>query len=199
MNVAATVPALVRTLSQGSVMTDDSEAIRRVLSGDVDAFRTLLGRYQRPVSVFVGNLIADAHRREDIAQDVFLAAFRRLDTFDPKRSGFSTWLLTIARNKCLNAIKKKTPEFHDDLSPPVHTRTPYDEVLGKEWLTRLDRALDDLPPRLRTVFVLAEIMDQPIELIAEIEGIKHSSVRSRLSRAKKKLRVVLEPYAKGEL
>ncbi len=180
-------------------MTDETEAIRRVLSGDVDAFRTLVGRYERPLLVFVGNLIPDAHRREDIAQDVFLAAFRRLDTFDPKRSRFSTWLLTIARNKCLNAIKKKTPEFYDDLSHPVRTRTPYDEAVGKEWLTLLDRALADLPPPLKTVFVLAEIMDRPIEEIAEIEGIKHSSVCSRLSRAKKRLRVILEPYAKGGL
>ena len=179
-------------------MTDEIEAIRSVLSGDVEAFRTLVGRYERPVLAFVGNLIPDVHRREDIAQDVFLAAFRRLDTFDPSRSRFSTWLLTIARNKCFNAIKKKTPEFHDDLPHPACTRTPYDEAVGKEWLTRLDRALDKLPLPLKTVFVLAEIMDRPIEEIAEIEGIKHSSVRSRLSRAKKKLRVALEPYVKGE-
>ncbi len=180
-------------------MTDENEAIRRVLSGEVDAFRALVGRYERLVLIFAGNLITDSHRCEDIAQDVFLSAFRRLDTFDPKRSRFSTWLLTIARNKCLNAIKKKTPEFHDDLPHPVRTRTPYDEAVGREWMTRLDRALDDLPPPLKTVFVLAEIMDQPIEEIAKIEGIKHSSVRSRLSRAKKKLRVVLEPYVKGGL
>ena len=82
---------------------------------------------------------------------------------------------------------------------PVRTQTPYDDAVGKEWLTRLDRALDDLPPRLKTVFVLAEIMDRPIEEISEIEGIKHSSVRSRLSRAKKRLRVVLEPYVRGEV
>ena len=180
-------------------MADDIEAIRRVLSGDIDAFRTLVSRYERPVLIFARNLITDSHRREDIAQEVFLAAFRRLDTFDPKRSRFSTWILTITRNKCLNAIKKKTPEFHNDLPHPVRTQTPYDDAVGKEWLTRLDRALDDLPPRLKTVFVLAEIMDRPIEEIAEIEGIKHSSVRSRLSRAKKRLRVILEPYVRGEL
>ncbi len=180
-------------------MTEETEAIRRVLSGDVDAFRVLVGRYERPVAVLLGNLIPDAHRREDIAQDVFLAAFRRLDTFDPMRGRFSTWLLTIARNKCFNAIKKKTPEFHDDLPHPARTRTPYDEAVGKEWLRCLDRALDDLPPRLKTVFVLAEIMDRPIEEIAEIEGIRQSSVRSRLSRAKKKLRAALQPYAQGGL
>ncbi len=180
-------------------MADEVETIQKVLSGDTAAFRTLVSRYERPVLVFAGNLISDAHRREDIAQEVFLAAFRRLDTFDPKRSRFSTWLLTITRNKCLNAIKKKMPQFHDDLPHPVRTRTPYAEAVGKEWLTRLDRALDDLPPRLKTVFVLAEIMDRPVEEIAKIEDIKHSSVRSRLSRAKKRLRVVLEPYVRGEV
>ncbi len=179
-------------------MTDETETIRRVLAGEVDAFRALVVRYERPVLVFVGNLISDTHRREDIAQDVFLAAFGRLDTFDSKRSRFCTWLLTIARNQCFNVMKKKAPEFHDDLPHPVHSRTPYDEAVGKEWMIRLDRALDDLPPSLKTVFVLAEIMDRPIEEIAEIEGIKPSSVRSRLSRAKKQLRVVLQPHVQGE-
>ncbi|MBN2295857.1 MAG: sigma-70 family RNA polymerase sigma factor, partial [Pirellulales bacterium] len=78
-------------------------------------------------------------------------------------------------------------------------RTPYDEAVGREWMSQLDRALDDLPPPLKTVFVLAEIMDRPLEEIARIEGIKQGSVRARLSRAKQKLRVMLEPYVKGGL
>jgi DNA-directed RNA polymerase specialized sigma24 family protein len=59
-------------------MADEVETIRRVLSGDIDAFRTLVSRYERPVLIFARNLISDAHRRDDIAQEVFLAAFRRL-------------------------------------------------------------------------------------------------------------------------
>ena len=180
-------------------MTDENEVIRRVLCGDADAFRALVARYERPVLVFVGNLIRDAHRSEDIAQDVFLAAFRRLDSFDSRRSRFSTWLLTIARNLSINAMKKRVPEFHGDLPHPVGARTPYDEAVGREWMSQLDRALDDLPPPLKTVFVLAEIMDRPLEEIARIEGIKRGSVRARLSRAKQKLRMTLEPYVKGGL
>ena len=90
-------------------MADERETIQKVLDGDVDAFRSLVTRYQRPVMVFVRNLISDSHRSEDICQDVFLAAFRRLDTFDAGRSRFSTWLLTIARNMCFNWLKKKMP------------------------------------------------------------------------------------------
>ena len=79
-------------------MPEDSDIVKHVLNGDVDSFRILVERYQRPVLSMIRRLIWDSHRCEEIGQDVFVAAFQNLSTFDPARSQFSTWLFTIARN-----------------------------------------------------------------------------------------------------
>ncbi len=179
-------------------MTEETEVIRRVVCGEVDAFQLLVRRYERPVFRLIGNLVANRHACEDVAQDVFLTAFRNLPTFDPRRSRFSTWLLTIARNKCLNALKKKAPSTCAELPHPLRRRTAHDDLVGKELFEQLDEALDALPPALRTVFVLAELMDLSNEEIAQVEGVKVGTVRSRLSRAKAKLRSLLRQYAGDE-
>ena len=90
-------------------MPEDCDIVKHVLSGDVDSFRILVERYQRPVLSMIRRLIWDSHRGEEIGQDVFVAAFQKLSAFDPARSQFSTWLFTIARNMSINALKKKTP------------------------------------------------------------------------------------------
>ena len=126
-------------------------------------------------------MVRDSHYSEDLAQDVFLTAFEKLHKFDAARSQFLTWLLVSARNKCINALKKHTPIIGDDLAQPAVARTPYDELAGKELLTRLDEALAALPAAQKTVFVLAELMEISHEQIAQIEGARPGTIRSRLS------------------
>src|SRR5262249_16336034 len=89
----------------GGDVNEDLEGIRRTLAGDTEAFRLLVVRYQRPLFGFIRNLVGGTES-EDVAQDVFLAAFANLASFDPARATFSTWLFTIARNRCLAALKK---------------------------------------------------------------------------------------------
>jgi RNA polymerase sigma-70 factor, ECF subfamily len=71
---------------------DDLDAIRRVLAADVESFRRLVERYQRPLLTLIRNLTSPDTDHEGVDQEVFLAAFRSLASFDPKRSAFSTWL-----------------------------------------------------------------------------------------------------------
>src|SRR6202034_4103878 len=73
-------------------MNDDLDAIGRVLAADVESFRRLVERYQRPLLTLIRNLTPPDTDHEGVAQEVFLAAFRSLASFDPKRSAFSTWL-----------------------------------------------------------------------------------------------------------
>ena len=176
---------------------DDMTVIRRVLAGETDAFRCLVQRYEKSVFHLVRNLLADVHQAEDIAQESFLAAFRNLRQYDPQRSSFATWLLTIARNKCLNALQKKSPIVSDDLPPPVDYRTPADECIEREILKSLDNALEELSPVLKTVFVLAEFVGLTSNEIAEVEGVPAGTVRARLSRARQQLRIRLSEYTEG--
>ena len=169
-------------------MGDDLAVIRRILDGDMDAFRVLVERYQGPLRCFIGNLVADTHEGEDLAQDVFLAAYRNLASYDPGRAAFATWLLTIARNRCLNALAKRRPILLDELPDRVEVRPPDAELSAAEWFGLLDRALDALPFEQKTVFVLAEIQGLSLAEIAAIEGVKPGTIKSRLSRARDKLR-----------
>src|SRR4051794_35426492 len=105
-------------------MNDDLDAIRRVLAGDVESFRCLVERYQRPLWTLVRNLTPRVTDHEAVAQDVFLAVFRRLASFDPKRSAFSTWLFTIARNRCRNELARRRPVAYAELPDIVDPRLP---------------------------------------------------------------------------
>lgn len=169
-------------------MDEDQDVIWRVLNGDIESFRLLVQRYEQPLHRLIRNLVLDAHDGEDIAQEVFLTAFRRLASYDSAQGAFSTWLLTIARNKCLNAQKKRRPVLLHLLPDTPVPRTPDTELSEAEWFHRLDKILDTLPFAQKTVFVLAEIQELSLEEIARIEGVPVGTVKSRLSRAKEKLR-----------
>src|ERR1700690_1274201 len=153
-------------------MPEDSDIVKHVLNGDVDSFRILVERYQRPVLSMIQRLIWDSHRCEEIGQDVFVTAFRKLSAFDPARSQFSTWLFTIARNMSINALKKKLPLPMAELPEMLSSRNPSHELLDKEIFMQLDETLKALPGKLRRAFVLAEMEQMPYEEIARIEGAR---------------------------
>ena len=169
-------------------MDQDNEVVRRVIGGDVESFRFLVKKYERRVLAMVSNVLQDVHSPEDVAQDVFFTAYRRLGSFDPGRGRFSTWLLTIARHKCLNALKKKAAKAVDSLPETASVRTPHDELTRKELFERLDRELDALPPGQKTAFVLAQLVGLSHEEISQIQGVRIGTVRSRISRARRRLR-----------
>src|SRR5215469_13635857 len=103
-------------------MPEDADIVKRVLNGDVESFRILVERYQRPVLSMIQRLIWDSHRCEEIGQDVFVTAYQKLSAFDPARCQFSTWLFTIARNLSINAVKKKIPTPMENLPETPDSR-----------------------------------------------------------------------------
>ena len=175
-------------------MTDEIEIIQKISAGDTEAFRFLVERYQKPVISMIRNMLNDPHGCEDIAQDVFFAAFRKLRSFDPARSRFSTWLFTITRNKTLNLIRKKKPVLIDKFPPRTNSPDPSDALTQKEFFAMLDNVLQQLPPRQKRAFVLAEFENLPYEDIAQIECTSLGTVKSRIHREKKKLRNILSQF-----
>jgi len=176
-------------------MTQETEVIHRVLEGDIESFRFLMERYERPVVRMIRNITFDRESCEDIAQDVFLSAYKKLASFDPARSNFSTWLFTIARNKSLNALKKKKPLSISELTEKSNPQNPSDDMAKKEFYDRLDKTLQTLPLSQRRAFVLAEFEELTYEEIAQIEGTRLGTIKSRINRAKEKLRTALEESA----
>jgi len=172
-------------------MDDDFQTIQRVLAGDIDAFRLLVEHHQRPLFSLVGNMVRDVTDRADIVQETFLAAYLHLSSYDPQRGRFLTWLLTIARNKCFDALKERRPLVMEALPPKVDRKGPADRLLEMELFTQFDHALATLPFEQKTAFILSEIEGLSHEEICQIEEVPMGTVKSRISRAREKLRSLL--------
>lgn len=176
-------------------MIDESALIKRVLAGDVNEFRLLVHRYHKPVISMICHLTNDRHLAEDIAQETFLAAYKKLSSFDSARSEFSTWLFTIARRLSINTLKKKKPIILTQLPDKPDPHRPPDELARKELFDQLDLVLNTLPIKQKTAFILAEFENLPYAEIARIENNRLGTIKSRINRAKAKLAHALKAYA----
>ena len=172
-------------------MTDD-ETIRRVLAGELDCFGLLVEKYQKRVVGMIFNMTRDYHLSEDLGQEVFVAVYRSLGEFDAARSQFSTWLYRIAKNKTLNALKKKQPLFLRDVPDSAGPENVHREVAAAELHAEFDQILARLPVRQRLAFVWAEIEQLSYQDIAEIEGISLGSVKALISRARQHFQAALK-------
>src|SRR5207244_2760826 len=120
-----------------------------------------------------------------------VAAWTHLATYDPARGAFFTWLVRIARNRALNVLAKRTPEAMAEV-PDRAAPVPADDGLTREQAhRRLDAALAALPAEQRAAFALSEIHGLPLADVAEIEDVPLGTVKSRIARAREKLREAL--------
>ena len=174
-------------------MVNANQIAAQVLAGKTSEFRKLVERYQQPVFRFARNLIGDEHDAEDISQEVFLAAFDHLASYNAKQASFLTWLFTIARNRCVNYLKRKRPVIDGEVMANTQLAANSDEAARNEFWRRLDETLDALPIEQKTAFVLAEIEGLPYADIAHIEQTTLGTVKSRIHRAKQRLRAVMAP------
>jgi len=166
----------------------------KIKQGEINLYKQLIEKYQEPLFVMVVNIVKHRQTAEDIAQDVFLSAYTRLKTFDPTLAKFSTWLFQIARNRCFNEKKKKREAPMSDVDCHPSINNPADDLMKKEIFTALDNALDKLPLNQKTVFILAEIQGFSLAEVSAIEEVPLGTIKSRLSRAKEKLRSLLNEY-----
>ncbi len=172
-------------------MANDDHIIASVLAGQTNEFRLLVDHYRQPVFRFARNLIGDEHDAEDITQDVFLAAFDHLNSYNANRAPLLTWLFTITRNRCVNYLKRKRPLVDGNVVANVQVAANNDATARNEFWSRLDEALKALPIEQKSAFVLAEVEGLPYADIARIEQTTLGTVKSRINRAKQRLRAVM--------
>ena len=173
-------------------MASEDQIVARVVSGHTSEFRKLVEQHHVPVYRFARNLINNDHDAEDVTQDVFLVAFDRLSTFDGRKASFKTWLYTIARNRCVNLLKRKRPIIDEAIVADTHGSTDDNSARAEFW-KRLDEALHELPLTQRTAFVLSEVEGLSYAEICHVEDVTLGTVKSRIHRAKQHLRTVLVP------
>ena len=174
-------------------MISEDQILARILAGQTSEFRKLVDQNRLPIFRFARNLIRDEHDAEDITQEVFLAAFNHLAAYDAKRASLQTWLLTIARNQCVNYLKRTRPVVDGAAIANTLPAAKGDDTARCEFWSRLDVALDALPIEQKTAFVLSEIVGLPYADIAHIEATTLGTVKSRIHRAKQRLRAVMAP------
>ena len=180
------------------------EALRH---GDRRAFARLLDDYSGPLYRLALKMLGNASDAEDALLNTFLKAFQHLDKFEG-RSSLSTWLYRIASNEALMLLRKRRPETtfsdiplddEDDQNiDPVQTTDwcclPEEELLSSEGRTTMDRAVEHLPETLRIVFVLRDIEDLSILETSQVLGLSETAVKTRLLRARLRLREELCSY-----
>lgn len=169
-------------------MTEEEElsVIRRVIDGEIEVFERLVLHYQVRLMHLIASLLDDRCRfAEDVTQTVFVEAFRRLATFDPSRSRFSTWLFMIARSRAIHVLQKKRPLLLAEL--PERSADPPDPG-SRETFEALDRALQSLPAKQRRAFSLVALEELSYGDAARIEGTTVGTIKSRVSRAREFLK-----------
>jgi len=174
-------------------LASEHQIVVQVLAGKTSEFRKLVELHHRPVFRFARSLIGDEHEAEDITQEVFLAAYDNLASFNAQRATLRTWLFTITRNRCVNHLKRRRPVLDGEVIANTQRAASSDATEQNEFWSRLDEALDALPIEQKTAFVLAEIEGLAYAEIAQIEQTTLDTVKSRIHRAKQRLRTVMAP------
>ncbi|MBU0993500.1 MAG: RNA polymerase sigma factor [Proteobacteria bacterium] len=169
----------------------DIDIINNIKKGNPDAFEDIVLIYEKPLYVYIVNIVQHKETAEDILQDVFLSAYMHLPTYNRFLGKFSTWLYRITRNRCLNELKRKKEVPEPDFPDMPGRETPAGDLLKKEAFQALNTALNNLSFEDRSIFILAEFEGLSYQEIARIENLKIGTVKSRLSRTREKLFAVL--------
>lgn len=173
-------------------MEEELTWIQQALAGDQQAFARLVEAYQVPVYNLAYRMLGNAPEAEDAAQETFLRAYTRLDTYQPGRK-FSSWLLAIASHYCVDRLRRRrfTWVSLDDMPPwqePSGDRgQPEESALDGEREAEVRALLDRLPPQYRAPVVLRYWYEMSYQEIAETMNITVSAVKTRLHRARRML------------
>jgi len=183
----------------------DAAAVARVCAGETEAFRVLVDRYSRKVFRLAYRMTRNEQDAEDVVQETFLRAYRRLKQFE-SRSSFGTWIFRIAVNAALDLTRKlgrygqaEQPMIGNegDAEPldqvPTSEPAPDRLLLSGELKHKVEGVLDSLSPQVRTAFVLRHYEGMAIEEIGSVLGLKASATKNSIYRAVQKLRKELEP------
>jgi RNA polymerase sigma factor (sigma-70 family) len=180
----------------------DSQLIREIKDGNIEAYGELVHRYERKIYLFILQILKGQRvdlMAEDLCQDTFYKAFRSLSTFREEEASFSTWLYTIARNTVLSELRKaRNGEVYLEDSgqtPKAPSEgLPESSLLRNEKVMMVREAINSLPENQRSALILREYDQMDYKQIADIMGMTISSVKSLLFRARASIRHKMEDY-----
>lgn len=195
-----------KQLTNSNTVSAEAGLLERLRSGDRHAFSDLVELYSLRLYHLALKMLGNPQDAEDVLQETYLKAFRHIRGFDG-RSSLSTWLYRIATNEALMVLRRKHPEFisldepvqdedgeHEPLQIVDWCCIPEHEMSNSETRQELDLAVQHLPATLRVVFVLRDMENLSTQETADVLGLSETAVKTRLSRARLRLREELSVY-----
>lgn len=194
---------------KGNVDASDEDLMERFRDGDARAFETLLERHERKIFNFIFRFVRDRELANDLLQETFLRVVKNAKRYS-RKAKFTTWLYTIARNQCIDALRRLQHRRHKSLDQPTGKDadgpTLLERVAGKspdglertdahQISARVSAAIDELSEEQREVFVMREIMQLKFKEIADVVGTSENTIKSRMRYALENLRLALADYA----
>jgi RNA polymerase sigma-70 factor (ECF subfamily) len=176
----------------------DGELVAEALGGNPEAFGTLVSRYMRPGYLVALSVTGNQEDAQDVAQDSFLVALRRLeDCRDPGR--FGGWFLTIVRNRARNLLRRERLRRGDEISPDLSPdpRGPENDLRRGEIRRQLEEGLEGLSEVRREVLLLHDLEGWKHREIGERLGIPDGTVRSHLHFARRHLKDRMQRFLGG--
>jgi RNA polymerase sigma-70 factor (ECF subfamily) len=195
---------------KGQRSTEDF-SLEALKKGDRVEFARLTDTYYEMIYRLALRMLQNPQDAEDVLQETFIKAYSHLKNFDG-RSNVSTWLYRIATNEALMMIRRRKPESLS-IEEPVQTEgydqepiqivdwccLPEESFMSDEVNAQLDEAIDKLPPSLRIVFILRDIQGLSTRETSQVLELSEMAVKTRLSRARLRLREDLSGYFSGQL
>lgn len=176
-------------------MSDEQTWVRESQAGNREAFSKLVDAYQTPVYNLTYRMLGNVDEAEEAAQETFLRVYTRLDRYNPAYK-FSTWVLSIASNHCIDRLRKRRITWLSlddplpaEFSPRLSAKQPGPEqsTMQQEMRSDVQGLLESLQPDYRAAVVLRYWYEMSYEEIADVMDTSVSAIKSRLFRARKML------------
>jgi len=179
-------------------------ALERAQEGDREAFRVLVDRYSHEMFRLAYRMTGNEQDAEDVVQETFLRAYRRIDRYDG-RARISSWLYAIASNYAVDLLRRRRRWRTTEVEPteqraPLVSAAPGPEQAahGGEIGEKVAAAMSDLSARERIAFTLRHYEGLSIEEIGRVMGLRTSATKNHIFRAVRKLRARLQPLVGAE-
>jgi len=178
----------------------DYELVQKCLSGNQGSFAEIVARYKKLIYNVVYNFIGNSPDLKDLFQEVFLRVYKSLANYNPDYQ-FSTWVVKIAANVCLDQLRRKRAEqmTMEDITEVSDNRpNPEDQYIARERLEKIRKAVQELPEDYRILVILFHQQELSYEAMGQILDQPITIIKNRLYRARLMLRDKLSVDKKGE-